>query len=68
MPRGRYHADSSAGFRLPRFYFRQTPTPHASMNEGLFHAGLWHQLVQLWELIVLVCHFVWELLRFLGGG
>lgn len=50
------------------FYFREASTQHVSMIEGLFHVGLWHQLVQLWELIVLVCHFVWELLRFLGGG
>jgi hypothetical protein len=29
---------------------------------------LWRQLVQLWELIVLVCKFLWDLLRLLGGG
>ncbi|MGH8782648.1 hypothetical protein [Paraburkholderia sp.] len=38
------------------------------MIEGLWRVGLWQQLVQLWELIVLVCRFVWDLLRFLGGG
>jgi hypothetical protein len=28
----------------------------------------WEQLERLWELIVLVCKFFWELLRLLGGG
>jgi hypothetical protein len=28
----------------------------------------WDQLVRLWELIVLVCKFLWNLLRLLGGG
>jgi hypothetical protein len=28
----------------------------------------WQQLVQLWRLIVLVCEFLWQLLRLLGGG
>jgi len=28
----------------------------------------WEQLVRLWELIVLVCKFLWNLLRLLGGG
>ena len=29
---------------------------------------LWQQLVQLWELIVLVLRFLWQLLKLLGGG
>ncbi|MBN3852961.1 MULTISPECIES: hypothetical protein [unclassified Paraburkholderia] len=28
---------------------------------------LWQQLMQLWELIVMVCRFLWDLLRMLGG-
>jgi hypothetical protein len=28
----------------------------------------WQQLVRLWELIVLVCKFLWHLLLLLGGG
>jgi hypothetical protein len=28
----------------------------------------WDQLVRLWELIVLVCKFLWNLIRLLGGG
>ncbi len=31
-------------------------------------ASLWQQLVLLWELIVMVCRFLWGLLRLLGGG
>jgi hypothetical protein len=37
------------------------------LGEGAV-AGLWQQLVLLWELIVMVCRFLWELLRLLGGG
>lgn len=29
---------------------------------------LWQQLIQLWELIVMVCRFLWGLLMLLGGG
>ena len=28
----------------------------------------WEQLIRLWELIVMVCKFLWNLLRLLGGG
>ncbi|WP_258002167.1 hypothetical protein [Burkholderia sp. WAC0059] len=28
----------------------------------------WQQLLQLWELIVMVCRFLWDLLRLAGGG
>jgi hypothetical protein len=42
------------------------------MIEGLLGEGaigaLWQQLVLLWELIVMVCRFLWDLLRLLGGG
>lgn len=31
-------------------------------------AVLWQQLFQLWELIVMVCRFLWSLLMLLGGG
>ncbi len=36
----------------------------------MIQAGLeeaWQQLLQLWELIVLVCKFLWQLLLLLGG-
>lgn len=29
---------------------------------------LWQQLIQLWELIVMICRFLWGLLRLLGGA
>jgi hypothetical protein len=28
----------------------------------------WQQLYQLWELILMALKFLWDLLRFLGGG
>ncbi|WP_281175877.1 hypothetical protein [Paraburkholderia acidipaludis] len=37
------------------------------LSEGAA-ASLWQQLVLLWELIVMVCRFLWGLLRLLGGG
>ncbi|WP_429258935.1 hypothetical protein [Paraburkholderia sp. GAS334] len=48
--------------RLPPFNFLLT------MIEVLFSVAGWQQLVQLWELIVLVCKFLWGLLLLLGGG
>ncbi len=38
------------------------------MFEAFARVAGWQQLVQLWELIVLVCKFVWGLLLLLGGG
>jgi hypothetical protein len=35
---------------------------------GLWRAGLWDLLERLWELLVMVFHFLLWLLRFLGGG
>ncbi|CAB3770543.1 hypothetical protein [Paraburkholderia humisilvae] len=34
---------------------------------GTMEVSGWDQLVRLWELIVLVCKFLWGLLRLLGG-
>ncbi|POR53601.1 hypothetical protein B0G62_103173 [Paraburkholderia eburnea] len=43
-----------------------------TMIETIFKEGaisaLWQQLFQLWELIVMVCRFLWGLLRLLGGA
>ncbi|WP_256216052.1 hypothetical protein [Paraburkholderia caballeronis] len=39
----------------------------AMLARGAFSAG-WDQLIRLWELIVMVCRFLWELLRLLSGG
>jgi len=42
------------------------------MIEAWFGGGtplaLWQQLIQLWELIVMVLRFLWGLLKLLGGG
>jgi len=39
-----------------------------AMLGGTAVTGLWQQLVQLWELLVMVVRFLWDLLRLLGGG
>ncbi|SEI92758.1 hypothetical protein SAMN05192539_100577 [Paraburkholderia diazotrophica] len=38
------------------------------MIESVARVSGWDQLVYLWELIVLLCKFLWNLLRLLGGG
>ncbi|WP_395070623.1 hypothetical protein [Paraburkholderia silvatlantica] len=35
---------------------------------GSVPLALWQQLIQLWELIVMVLRFLWELVKLLGGG
>ncbi|MBB2999461.1 hypothetical protein FHX57_001792 [Paraburkholderia tropica] len=42
----------------------------AIFGEGAFVAvgAFWHQLAQLWELIVMVCRFLWDLLKLLSGA
>jgi hypothetical protein len=39
-----------------------------NMIQAFACAAGWQQLYQLWELIVLACKFLWDLLRLLGGG
>ncbi|WP_154671274.1 hypothetical protein [Paraburkholderia mimosarum] len=39
-----------------------------AISGGSAPVALWQQLVQLWELIVTVLRFLWELLKLLGGG
>jgi hypothetical protein len=46
----------------PLFIVRQ------NMIQAFAYAAGWQQLYQLWELIVLACKFLWDLLRLLGGG
>jgi len=38
------------------------------MIESFARVSGWEQLLYLWELIVMVCKFLWGLLRLLGGG
>src|ERR1700727_1900779 len=38
------------------------------MIEAFACVAGWQQLYQLWELIVMACKFLWDLLRLLGGG
>ncbi len=35
---------------------------------GIWRTGLWDLLERLWELILMVFHFLLWLLRLLGGG
>jgi hypothetical protein len=50
----------------------QCARDRSKMIEAFFGGGaplaLWQQLIQLWELIVMVCRFLWGLLKLLGGG
>ncbi|CAN7353398.1 hypothetical protein ACTJLC_22385 [Paraburkholderia sp. 22099] len=40
----------------------------ASMIESFARVSGWQQLYHLWQLIVMLCQFLWALLRLLGGG
>ena len=42
--------------------------PTVTMFDSLARVSGWQQLYHLWELIVMLCKFLWSLLRFLGGG
>lgn len=49
----------------------QEPLPSiawVTMIEAFAYVAGWQQLYQLWELIVMACKFLWDLLRLLGGG
>jgi hypothetical protein len=39
-----------------------------SMIDSFARVSGWQQLYHLWELIVMLCKFLWGLLRLLGGG
>ncbi|WP_268998468.1 hypothetical protein [Paraburkholderia sejongensis] len=38
------------------------------MIESLLRVLDWEPLFRLWELIVMICKFLWELLLLLGGS
>jgi hypothetical protein len=38
------------------------------MIDAFARVSGWQHLYHLWELIVMLCKFLWGLLRFLGGG
>jgi hypothetical protein len=38
------------------------------MFDSFARASGWQQLYHLWELIVMLFKFLWDLLRLLGGG
>ena len=38
------------------------------ISSGSAPVAFWQQLIQLWELIVMVLRFLWELVKLLGGG
>jgi hypothetical protein len=44
--------------------FSDPPT----MIDSFARVSGWQQLYHLWELIVMICKFLWSLLRLLGGG
>jgi hypothetical protein len=38
------------------------------MIDSFAHVSGWQQLYHLWELIVMLCKFLWGVLRLLGGA
>jgi hypothetical protein len=44
--------------------FSDPPT----MIDSFARVSGWQQFYHLWELIVMICKFLWSLLRLLGGG
>ncbi len=56
-----------AGGRASRATCPSNP-PTKLMIESFARVSGWEQLWYLWELIVMVCKFLWGLLRLLGGG
>jgi hypothetical protein len=44
------------------------PFSTVTMIDSFARVSGWQQLYHLWELIVMLCKFLWGLLRFLGGG
>lgn len=47
----------------------RSPSSHQRiMIDSLARVSGWQQLAHLWELIVMLCKFLWGLLRLLGGG
>ncbi|WP_321953317.1 hypothetical protein [Paraburkholderia bannensis] len=59
------HASDRCGNRMIEIFFKEGATGAigASGAVGTF----WQQLMQLWELIVMVCHFLLGLLKLLSG-
>jgi hypothetical protein len=55
-------AHTEPQFAALSFSYRQ------SMIDSFARVSGWDQLYYLWELIVLLCKFLWGLLRLLGGG
>ena len=46
-----------------------SPSTHQrTMIDSFARVSGWQQLYHLWELIVMLCKFLWGLLRLLGGG
>jgi hypothetical protein len=39
-----------------------------TLIESVLRVLDWQPLFRLWELIVMICKFLWDLLRLLGGG
>ncbi|AXF14556.1 hypothetical protein CUJ87_09195 [Paraburkholderia caledonica] len=56
--------------RQPQSGVRLRPSLFSTvtMYDSLARVSGWQQLYHLWELIVMLCKFLWSLLRFLGGG
>lgn len=47
---------------------RSHPSHQPTMIDSFARVSGWQQFYHLWELIVMLCKFLWGLLRLLGGG
>jgi hypothetical protein len=51
-----------------RVFLRPLSDLPVTMIDSFARVSGWQQLYHLWELIVMLCKFLWGLLRLLGGG
>ncbi|HYS65450.1 MAG TPA: hypothetical protein VEN30_16810 [Paraburkholderia sp.] len=52
----------------PRSPFFPFLSSQVTMIDSFARVSGWQQLYHLWQLIVMLCKFLWGLLRLLGGG
>ncbi|WP_321841861.1 hypothetical protein [Paraburkholderia bannensis] len=62
------HASDRCGNRMIEIFFKEGATGAIGASGASGAIGtFWQQLMQLWELIVMVCHFLLGLLKLLSG-
>ncbi|WP_322092021.1 hypothetical protein [Paraburkholderia bannensis] len=59
------HASDRCGNRMIEIFLKEGATGVIGASGAI--GTFWQQLMQLWELIVMVCHFLLGLLKLLSG-